>query len=191
MNLDLYNESYDLLCMYLKKANARVLEIGCGPGNITRYLLAMRPDLQVLGIDSSTVMIELARKNNPQADFRVMDANHFNQLHMKFDAIVCGFCIPYLAPSDCHQLIKDAGETLNNDGWLYVSFVEGNPEQSEYKTSVGGRVYFHFYNQNMITSWMKQSNLKNIVSSQIEYHKSDRQMEIHTIVMAQKSNESL
>ena len=34
MDLDLYNNTYDYFCE-LVKDNAKILEIGCGPGNIT------------------------------------------------------------------------------------------------------------------------------------------------------------
>ncbi|MNK55024.1 hypothetical protein D3C87_740240 [compost metagenome] len=39
MKLDLYNETYDFICKAIKKENAKLLEIGCDPGNITKYLL--------------------------------------------------------------------------------------------------------------------------------------------------------
>lgn len=38
MNLEVYNESYDLFCNTVHTPNASILEIGCGPGNITKYL---------------------------------------------------------------------------------------------------------------------------------------------------------
>ena len=41
MDLDLYNQSYDAFCDLLKKENPKLLEIGCGPGNITKYLLCV------------------------------------------------------------------------------------------------------------------------------------------------------
>ncbi len=42
MNLGLYNDSYDNFLDLITKANASVLEIGCGPGNITKYLLTKK-----------------------------------------------------------------------------------------------------------------------------------------------------
>ena len=44
MDLDLYNETYDYICDSISKVNPKILEIGCGPGNIAKYLLAKRPD---------------------------------------------------------------------------------------------------------------------------------------------------
>ena len=62
MDLNLYNDTYDLICNYLNRPNSKILEIGCGPGNITRYILSKRPDLDVFGIDIAPNMIELAKK---------------------------------------------------------------------------------------------------------------------------------
>ncbi len=46
MNLDLYNDSYDTFCDQVKIKNATILEIGCGPENITKYLLKKRLDFK-------------------------------------------------------------------------------------------------------------------------------------------------
>ena len=84
MDLDLYNDTYDFICNSITKENAKILDIGCGPGNITKYLLSKRPDFDIYGIDIAPNMIELAEKNNPAASFAVMDSTisptffHFN-----------------------------------------------------------------------------------------------------------------
>jgi ubiquinone/menaquinone biosynthesis C-methylase UbiE len=39
MDLSLYDDSYDAFCALLQKKDATILELGCGPGNITKYLL--------------------------------------------------------------------------------------------------------------------------------------------------------
>ena len=81
MDLDLYNDSYDIICKSITKKGASILEIGCGPGNITRYLLSQRPDYNILGIDIAPNMIALAQKNNPTAKFKVMDCRRIGELN--------------------------------------------------------------------------------------------------------------
>ena len=49
----------------------RVLDIGCGPGNSTAVLRERYPHAKILGVDSSPVMIETARKT----DFDVVFSN--------------------------------------------------------------------------------------------------------------------
>ena len=62
MKLDFYNETYNFICNSIIKDSAKLLEIGCGPGNITKYLLTQRPDFNIYGIDIAPNMIELAKK---------------------------------------------------------------------------------------------------------------------------------
>ncbi|TCV19528.1 hypothetical protein EDC17_100450 [Sphingobacterium alimentarium] len=45
-------------------------------------------------------MIELAKKNNPTAHFDVMDSRHIGELTDSYDAIICGFCLPYLSDQE-------------------------------------------------------------------------------------------
>lgn len=45
-------------------------------------------------------MIELAKKNNPTAYFDVMDSRHIGELTDSYDAIICGFCLPYLSDQE-------------------------------------------------------------------------------------------
>src|SRR5437016_8972835 len=87
MYLDIYNETYDVFCNSISKDNPNILEIGCGPGNITKYLLSKREDFHIDGIDIAPNMIELAKKNNPTANFSVMDSRRINELDKFYDEI--------------------------------------------------------------------------------------------------------
>jgi trans-aconitate 2-methyltransferase len=51
----------------------RAVDIGCGPGNSTEVLAARFPSAQVSGLDSSTDMIEAARKRLPNLRFDLAD----------------------------------------------------------------------------------------------------------------------
>jgi len=188
MDLDIYNDTYDIFCNSLKKHNASILEIGCGPGNITKYLLTKNPDLNIKGIDISENMVELARKNNPSAKFEIMDTRKIHRINEKFDAIVCGFCIPYLSQSDCLKLITDCKNLLTESGILYLSFVTGNYENSGFITgSGGGRTYFYYHNLDYLE---KELNANNFETNELllkNYKKADGTAEIHTILISKKS----
>ena len=57
------------------RAPARVLDIGCGPGNSTAVLRERYPHAEILGVDSSPDMIEAARKASPDIDFQLCDVS--------------------------------------------------------------------------------------------------------------------
>jgi trans-aconitate 2-methyltransferase len=50
-----------------------VVDLGCGPGNLTALLADRWPDASVVGLDSSSEMIERARATDPRVAFDVVD----------------------------------------------------------------------------------------------------------------------
>lgn len=187
MDLDLYNETYDFICNSITRTNAKVLEIGCGPGNITKYLLSKRPDFAIFGIDIAPNMIELAKKNNPSASFAIMDSRQMDEIKTKYDGIVCGFCLPYLSQTDSQKLIKDCYNLLNENGLIYISFVEGDPAKSDFQVSSSGdRSYFYFHKLDDLKAKLMESKFDELTTFKVEYKKSESEIEIHTIVIAKK-----
>lgn len=146
MNFNFYLDTYDKFCTLVSKPDSAIFEIACGPGNITKYLLDKRPDYKVLGTDLAPNMVKLAKQNNPAAVFEVMDSRNINTVKQTFDAIMCGFCLPYLSKSDSSKLIKDCRSLLNQDGILYLSTMEDDYDKSGFQTSsAGDQVYIHYH----------------------------------------------
>ncbi len=187
MNLDLYNETYDYICNAVTKRHAKLLEIGCGPGNITKYLLSKRPDFDILGIDIAPNMIELAKANNPTAQFAVMDTRQIQSLTTKYNAIIGGFCLPYLSPAERDELVAHCYNLLYENGWVYLSFVEGEPAQSGFKESSHGRVYFHYHNLDELKAQLVTTGFGEIEIFKVPYKTSETAFDIHTIVIAKKN----
>ena len=187
MELDVYNETYDFICNSITKDKPKILEIGCGPGNITKYILSRRPDFDLFGIDIAPNMIELAKINNPTASFAVMDCREIDSIKTKFDAIVCGFCLPYLSQNDSQKLITDCYNLLNENGLIYLSFVEGDTKKSDFQiSSSGDRTYFYFHNLENLKAKFIDNKFEDFKIFKVEYKKSETEMEIHTIVIAKK-----
>lgn len=188
MDLNLYNDSYDYICNSVTKRKARLLEIGCGPGNITKYLLSKRPDFDIFGIDIAPNMIELAKVNNPTANFEVMDSRQINNLVTKFDGIICGFCLPYLSTIESNELISNSYHLLNENGLIYLSFVKGDPDKSDFKIGSGGRVYFQFHYLDNLKTQLIKTRFEEIEISKVKYKTSETAFDLHTILTARKKN---
>jgi 2-polyprenyl-3-methyl-5-hydroxy-6-metoxy-1,4-benzoquinol methylase len=191
MDFDLYNETYDFICHSISKNNAKLLEIGCGPGNITKYLLEKRPDFLIFGIDSGPNMIELARKNNPTARFQTMDCRKIGGIADLYDGIVCGFCIPYLSIIDCKQLVENANKLLEAEGLFYLSFVEGDPVKSDFQVSSrGDRIFFHYHELDEISRLLTVCNFETVQVFHVDYVQSEGDKEMHTLLVARKKSSS-
>lgn len=187
MDLTLYNESYALFCSAIEKRDASILEIGCGPGNITKHLVTLRQDFILHGIDFSPNMIELAKKNIPSATFEVRDARNILSLNKKYDGIVVGFCLPFLNLEESKKLIADASTLLNKNGMLYLSFVEGDPADSGFKTSsTGDRTYFYYHELSTLTKEIIEVEFEKPLCLHVNYENANSKQELHTLLIAKK-----
>lgn len=63
----------DLLARIDAEAPARVVDLGCGPGNVTGLLKRRWPGAEVLGIDGSAAMLDKARQAAPGCRFEEAD----------------------------------------------------------------------------------------------------------------------
>ena len=189
MDIDLYDDSYEFFCGLFDKPNSQILEIGCGPGNITRFLLAKRSDLKIKAIDVAPNMIELARENNPKAEFEVMDCRDIHKINDKFDGIICGFCMPYLSEQDCMKMIADCRLLLKDKGIVYFSTIEGNYKDSGFETgSSGDETYVYYYSKEFLVKTLEKNNFKleNLMTK--NYQKISGKSEVHLIAIAKKYN---
>ncbi len=186
MNLDLYNDSYDRFCALISK-KASILEVGCGPGNISNYLLNKQPTFKIEGIDIAPNMIDLAQKNNPTAQFQIMDIRSIRDLNKTYQAIIAGFCIPYLAMKEVQQFMDHCAKLLVNKGILYLSFVEGNYGKSKFQTgSTGDRIFFHYYETDYLLKLLNDQKFHLMERLELPYQKSASEIETHIILIAKK-----
>jgi len=185
MDLDLYNDTYAMFCKELTNDNPYILEIGCGPGNITKHIISKKPDCKILGIDIAPNMIILAQKNNPTASFKVMDGRDIDTLKSKFDGIITGFYIPYLSKSDCLSFVKNCSKLLNDQGTLYISFLEGDYKDSGYQTgSTGDQIYFYYHDLDILKKQLIEHQFSIINTLYKQYPKKDKTTDTHTIIIA-------
>jgi len=187
MELDLYNDTYRSFCAKIPQTNPEILEIGCGPGNITKHVLKNRPDFKLVGIDVSKNMITLAQKNNPNATFKVMDCRYIDTFTNLFNGIMVGFCLPYLSKNDGAIFIQNCSNLLSKKGILYLSFIESDMHYSKYTTGINGEgMLFHYYALNDLKKIFINNQLQITQTTHKNYTTKDGIIEIHTILILEK-----
>ncbi len=185
MDVSLYHQSFDLFCKLIKKQHAEVLELACGPGNITKYLLQVRSDLKILATDLAPNMIKLAKLNNPSIDVQLMDSRAINQLPKKYDAIMVGFCLPYLSKEEAIELIKDASNVLNQNGVIYMSTMEDEYSKSAFKKgSAGDEIFMHYHQADYLITALEDSGFKMVELIRQAYPEKDGSQTIDLILIA-------
>jgi trans-aconitate 2-methyltransferase len=107
---------YDLLALVDIRPNLKVIDLGCGTGELTRQLADALPNSDVTGLDSSPQMLEKAASSaSPNLHFEQGDQS---QLTGEWDLIFSNAALQW---SENHaELISHLYETLKTGGQLAV-----------------------------------------------------------------------
>ncbi|HPU53081.1 MAG TPA: class I SAM-dependent methyltransferase [Burkholderiaceae bacterium] len=101
--------------------DAAVLDYGCGHGRLC-HALSQRGYHRVLGVDSSSAMIQVARANHPGLDFSVVQSGELPFPDASFGAVLL-FAVLTCIPSSADQarLMADVHRVLRPGGCLVIS----------------------------------------------------------------------
>jgi SAM-dependent methyltransferase len=105
------------------RAEGQVCEIGCGPGQIARYL--QDRGVSMRGIDLSQEMVKWAVRLNPDISFERGDMLALNLPDASLAGIVCFYAIIHLKREDVGRSLAQMHRALQPGGRLLVSFHEG------------------------------------------------------------------
>jgi trans-aconitate methyltransferase len=186
-DLSSYHDTFDLFCNAISVKDPEILEVACGPGNITKYILSKRPDFRLLGIDLAPNMLELAKFDNPQAKFLLMDARKIKDLPQAYDGIICGFCLPYLSKEEAIQFIADSSDKLNSEGVLYISTMEDDNSKSSLKTSSSGnQLFMNYHEEGYLVKAMENNSMSIIDVIRKNYVEDDGTVVVDMIIVGRK-----
>ncbi|RMB86075.1 class I SAM-dependent methyltransferase [Streptomyces shenzhenensis] len=108
---------------------ARVLDLGCGTGLPTARRLA-DAGFQVVGVDLSHAMVELARANVPEAEFHQLDIADLRPGGPRdlgrFDAITAFFALLMLPRAEIPLALESVRRLLAPEGVFALSMVEAD-----------------------------------------------------------------
>ncbi|MEK7515874.1 MAG: class I SAM-dependent methyltransferase [Patescibacteria group bacterium] len=138
-------EGTDKFVSFLKPG-ALVLDVGCGAGVKSRYLLDK--GLKVVGVDFSEKMVEIARREVPDATFRVADIKNLSVLAESFDGILAQAVLLHIPKAEAGAVVKGLRDKLTDGGYLYIAVKqkrEGGKEEEILKEDDYGYEYERFF----------------------------------------------
>jgi SAM-dependent methyltransferase len=103
---------------------ARVLDLGCGSGLPTSKQL-VDAGMDVVGVDESEVMLDLAREHAPGAQYLHQDMREVAALG-EFDAVVAFFALLMISKAEIAGLLAQLHGQLRGEKLLVVSMVHGD-----------------------------------------------------------------
>ena len=177
-------------CELVRDEHGSLLDLGCGPGNVSRYILDQRPMLQAEAIDLSPSMVALAGINLPKAQCSVEDVRLLKNRKGSYHLILVGFCIPYLNRTEVKELVEAASQQLISDGVLYLSFMEGEYDRSGFQLSSDGqdKAYIHYYPAEEITTALVANGFVIDTLLRTDFEKADGSKDVDVQIVAIKNS---
>lgn len=112
-----YNYGENLIKLLDPKKNERILDLGCGSGQLTYKISKFTKE--IIGIDKSLEMIKDAKFKFPNIEFKVADASHF-RLEKKVDSIFSNATLHWI--KNHKDVIKCMYKNLKPNGKIVVEF---------------------------------------------------------------------
>ena len=101
-----------------------VLDLGCGPGHVGKYL--RERGIPGCGLDISPEMVRLARELNPAIEFRQGDMRELPFPEGFFAGVVAFYSIIHLEPAELKPVFGELRRVLRPSGLLALAFHTGN-----------------------------------------------------------------
>ena len=122
-----YEYGGDVVQLLDPRPGERVLDLGCGTGHLTAKIADS--GAEVTGIDAAAEMIEQARSNYPDLDFRNVDAREFTT-DEGFDAVFSNAALHWIPDEDHDTVLERVHDALGPDGRFVAEMGgAGNVEQ--------------------------------------------------------------
>lgn len=158
-DIDFSDSSYlDEFLSYIHTGK-RILDLGCGTGRITAYYGGKGFD--VVGVDLSREMLDIARKKYPKIDFRLDDIRKINFLENKFDAISFSYSFFHLEEKDVLSVLDKINKILKSNGVLFLVLQEGKGEvMVEEPFLPKEKIFLNLYTKDKITELLENNDFK-------------------------------
>jgi SAM-dependent methyltransferase len=160
-HLDMYDRYLEQFVRRIEPQGASVIDVACGPGNVSAYMAKARPDLKLIGVDLAEGMIKQARLRVPSAEFLVKDCRHIGELEHVFDASAFAFGLSYLTDDDANRFFGSLNSIMADSAMLYLSTITGEPGSSGFETSSrGDRVYIRYRSVGDVVSMVERAGYR-------------------------------
>lgn len=167
----------DLAARINVKNPEKIIDIGCGPGNSTKVLSKRWPKANIVGIDSSASMIESAKKNYPDMEWRIADATKM-ETNEKYDVIFSNATIQWI--HDQRKLIQDLIDMLEDNGALAIQMplfntmpashvIENVSLKEKWKKTQGATDAFTFHSSDFYYNILSEK-VKSVVMWETSYY---------------------
>ncbi len=148
-----------LLAAFVETAPAGpIADLGCGPGHVTRHL--HRLGRQVIGIDLSPAMVEIARRSSPGPEYRVGSMLDLDLADRSLGGAIAFYSIVHLTHEELPRAFAELRRVLRPEGVALIAFHVGrHVVHVENMWDVQVSLDFHFHALDALQRLLSEAGL--------------------------------
>lgn len=175
-----FDQQYvDMFLSYLKP-HAKILDIGSGPGNFTKYI--SEKGFTVEGVDISPEMLDIAHKKAPGIPFNIMDMRELEFPDNRFDGVISAYSLIHIESAEIAETLSEFCRVLKPGGIILLIVQEGAADQIvDEPLYPGEKVFMNFFQEEQLSQSIESAGFKiletdkqevqdeNVLSNQVIY----------------------
>lgn len=153
---DLSDSKYlDMFLSYLPK-NAKVLDVGSGPGQFSKYIKGKGFD--VSGVDYSDGMVAIAKKKVPGVTFQKMDMRDLSFKPETFDGLLVSYSLIHIPSNQIPSTLKGFYRILKSNGYMEIIAQKGKANQIVDEPFMPTeKMFFNFFTKDRLTKFLQKA----------------------------------
>lgn len=146
------------------KEGSNILDVGTAIGTYPKFLTEQcNKKFNVIGIDASKNMIEVAKKKAPEAEFHIMDVRNLNFKENTFDSIICFALVHHIDDKTCIELLDKFDNILKKNGLIAINTHELMENQQKESMEIEPLAperssYFNRYTKEFFIDYFNKKN---------------------------------
>lgn len=127
---------------YIRKIKPKIVEIGCGNGRDAKEIIKHTSDY--VGVDLSKKLIELAKKNVPNAKFEIADLESY-KFPERTDVVFAFASLLHSDKESVRKVLDEAFRSLSVGGVFFISLKYGKYHRETIDKEGHGPKVYYFY----------------------------------------------
>lgn len=153
----------------LLPTNPKIIDIGCASGRDAKIFSSLGAN--VVGIDFSSNLIDIAKKNAPEASFQVMDIETMNFPNGSFDGAWAGMSLLHIPKKSILKVLSNIHQLLKPKGIFYLTVKKGKGEilEKDFRYVEGNfEKFWAFYEEDEFKNLLIKAKFKLVEFAHVE-----------------------
>lgn len=140
-------------------ARAKIIDIGCGSGRDANIFA--ENGLNVLGVDFSPNLINIAKNNAPSAQFQMMDIEAMTFSPSSFDGAWSGCALSHISKKRLPSVLLNIHSFLKSNGYFYLTVRKGKGEGLEKDLRYGDiEKFWSYFEEDELADYVRAAGFK-------------------------------